>query len=224
MRVAAEPSCPSSWRPGTPTPQSRISPTFSAAKLDNPSVDDVIDVFEDRIRGWLLEPAHRLCSCTNGEFAAISILCMYPEGIYSYLVGAPSKRRSREFFTNGFVAIFSKGNAPEELLRRVAGVFYDDARCGSFHAAMFRERIFFKAGLTEPLHVTFPRVNGVVDSTADIQSILVGPKAFLEAVQCHFSSFIARLRDKGQVAQREKFFEFCRREWDWEGPPRYIGS
>jgi hypothetical protein len=34
--------------------EARISPHFGCSKLDAPTVDDVIDVFEDRVRLWLL--------------------------------------------------------------------------------------------------------------------------------------------------------------------------
>jgi hypothetical protein len=34
----------------------KISPNFDDAKLDSGSIEDLIDVFEDRVRHWLLEP------------------------------------------------------------------------------------------------------------------------------------------------------------------------
>lgn len=34
-----------------------VSPSYSDSKLNSPSVDDIIDVYEDRVRNWLLRPA-----------------------------------------------------------------------------------------------------------------------------------------------------------------------
>jgi hypothetical protein len=39
-----------------------ISPNFPDEKLYNPSLEDLIDVFEDRVRWWLLEPAQALAA------------------------------------------------------------------------------------------------------------------------------------------------------------------
>jgi hypothetical protein len=43
-----------------------ISPHFEDKKLDNPTLEDLIDVFEDRIRSWLLEPARALLQTQHG--------------------------------------------------------------------------------------------------------------------------------------------------------------
>lgn len=47
--------------------QVNISPNFSSEKLQNPTIEDLIDVFEDRMRFWLLEPAKVLAPNPHGK-------------------------------------------------------------------------------------------------------------------------------------------------------------
>jgi len=75
-----------------------ISPNFTTEKLENPTVDDVIDVHEDRILNWLLNPAATLLGQKHGNPAAFCMLLTYFEGAWSYKVAASSNGRSKEFF------------------------------------------------------------------------------------------------------------------------------
>jgi len=68
-----------------------ISPNFTWEKLENPSFDDLVDVFEDRLRNWLLEPAKSLLQLPHGFVAAISLLLTYFESIQTYISGQDSK-------------------------------------------------------------------------------------------------------------------------------------
>jgi hypothetical protein len=53
---------------------SRISPHFSDEKYKTGSLEDLIDVFEDRVRFWLLTPAKGLLDVQFGNVAALSLL------------------------------------------------------------------------------------------------------------------------------------------------------
>jgi hypothetical protein len=43
--------------------QNFISPNFGPEKLESPTYEDLIDVFEDRMRNWFLLPAARFLRC-----------------------------------------------------------------------------------------------------------------------------------------------------------------
>jgi hypothetical protein len=79
-----------------------ISPNFGAEKLESASYEDLVDVFEDRMRHWFLNPAERLIGMPHCQIAAVALLISYFEGIAIYLSGKDSKNRSFEFFANAF--------------------------------------------------------------------------------------------------------------------------
>jgi hypothetical protein len=192
-----------------------ISPSFPEAKLDNPSLDDLIDVFEDRIKKWLLEPAKYLVENETFQVAGFSILLTYFEGIWPYIQGQESKGQSKRFFIEAFADVFRPSCLPEEVIKKTAKVLYDDARCGFFHDGMFRDRIFFKRLDKGELYVTVTKKK--------IDSILVDSRRFCNAIERHFCRFIATLRNPACIEERTKFNAMCKIRWDWEGEAIYIG-
>jgi hypothetical protein len=199
-----------------------ISPNFLHNKLQDPTIDDLVDVLEDRLMYWLLEPAKKLASNRVEQVAALSLLLSYFEGIWIYIQGEDSRRRSREFFESGFVEVFRPSGINEAVLKRVAGVLYEDARCGFFHDGMFRERIFFGKLRGGAMHVTLPRINGAIDEDGVIQSIIIDVEEFCHYVEGHFRELIIRLRDSAHSELRSKFQAMCRQKWDYDGDPRVI--
>jgi hypothetical protein len=199
-----------------------ISPSFTTDKLENPTVDDVIDVHEDRIRNWLLNPAATLVAQSHGSPAAFCILLTYFEGAWSYKITTSSKWRSKEFFRLGFVDVFKPSRIPEPVLLRTAELLYVDARCGFFHHGMFRERVYF-AEMNKDIVITLPKKAGVLDLLGDIQSVLVDVGRCLDAVSRHFNAGVATLRNTDNVSEREAFFAFFKSQCDWETPGPVIG-
>ena len=57
----------------------KISPNFDETKLDSGSIEDLIDVFEDRVRYWLLEPTKSLLKTQHGDIAALCLILTYFE-------------------------------------------------------------------------------------------------------------------------------------------------
>ena len=203
-------------------PKTQISPHFPSEKLDSPSIEDLIDVFEDRLVGWLLAPAKKLLMHPIDQIPGFALSLSYFEGIAIYMRGEDSRNKSRQFFTEGFVDVFRSSRLPTAVLERVANVLYEDCRCGFFHDAMFRTRVFFGEHFGEPLVITVPRINGVIDQSGEVQSIVVhGPKYF-EYLEGHFTKYVARLRDRSERDLRRNFQEVCHLKWDLSSPPRVI--
>lgn len=204
--------------------EARISPHFGAEKLDNPSVDDVIDVFEDRVVHWLLEPAGSvLLQSKFGDPASTCLALTYFESIRVYSTGTKSAGQSKAFFVAGFLDVFRGTGIDQELLGRVAEILYADARCGFFHDGLFRQRIFFQRKPGAAIEITVPMAEGRPDPSGEIQSILIDAREFLSWVDGHFREFVARLRDTANAVERTQFLEICRELWDWEGEARVIG-
>ena len=58
-----------------------ISPNFSHEKLKPGTFEDLVDVFEDRMRNWFLLPVERLLTIPHCQIAAVALLVTYFEGI-----------------------------------------------------------------------------------------------------------------------------------------------
>jgi len=76
----------------------RLSPSFEHSKLENPSLEDFIDVYEDLWRSYIFQPAATLLESEHGGIAAMTILSSYFEAIESYICGRKSEGKSGEFF------------------------------------------------------------------------------------------------------------------------------
>jgi len=201
-----------------------ISPNYPQEKLDNPTIDDLIDVFKDRVFNWLFEPAKKLITEKHGYFGALCLLLTYFEGIWTYMTGTDSKRNSKKYFKEAFLDVFSSSGHDPHLLNRIATIMYEDGRCGFFHDGMLRSRIF----LTDLNHIdmliTLPRkADGNIDVNGKIESILIDPKYFMVAIERHFIDYLLCLRNPAQKVKRKKFLKIAKEKWDYEGEGAVMG-
>ena len=181
-----------------------ISPNYTSEKLENPSIEDKIDVFEDRMKSWLLAPMKKLLDEPHDRIASLCLQTTYFEGIWSYLVGKKSRGHSKEFFINGFYDVFKITQQNEGLLKRAAQILYEDVRCGFFHDGIFRDRIFFvDRGFA--LEITVPKKNGILNVEGKIQSIMIDPRLFYDAIEKHFDRYIKLIRNKENQDARKNF-------------------
>jgi hypothetical protein len=190
-----------------------ISPNFPDEKLNDPSLEDLIDVFEDRIKWWVIEPACVLLAMPHGFVAAMCLLLTYFEGYAIYRRGEDSKGHSKVFFREGFRDVFRNVTVDPALLDRVSDVLYGDARCGFFHDGMLRERILFSEQFEAEFVVTVPKIDGNPDPTGPIVSILINPRSFCRTVATHFVDYVAELRDVKNTALRTNFKAAVDAKW-----------
>jgi hypothetical protein len=204
--------------------ESRISPNFSDEKLRTGSLDDLIDVFEDRLKYWLLAPAKALLDVRFGELAALGLLLGYFEPCAIYGKGENSKGRSKEFFRAGFIEVFlKKSGHSESLLGRIADLLYDEARCGLFHEGMLREHIFFGNVTAGELLITLPRVDGKINQNGPIKSIVIDPHKFFIVVERHITEYLKSLRNPDNAELREHFKRAVDLRWRIDEPDGVIG-
>jgi hypothetical protein len=201
-----------------------ISPNYPQEKLDNPTIDDLIDVFKDRVLNWLFEPAKKLMSEKDGCFGVLCLLLTYFEGIWTYITGVDSKGNSKKYFNDAFLDVFSSSGHAADLLNRIAEIMYEDGRCGFFHDGMLRSRIFL-TGLDQiDMLITLPRKpDGNVDVNGKIGSILIDPTYFMAAIERHFIDYLLCLRNPKQNVKRENFLKIAKEKWNYEGEGTVIG-
>jgi hypothetical protein len=190
-----------------------ISPHFEDNKLDNPTLGDLIDVFEDRVRSWLLEPSRALLQTQHGFVSAVCLLLTYFEGYETYRRGKDSKGHSKEFFRKAFVDVFKTPTVDMAFLARLADALYEDGRCGFFHDGTARSRILFSQQFAAEFVATVPRVGGKADETGPIQSILLNPQSFYAAVERHFMAYVKALREPSNSSLRTNFKAAVEAKW-----------
>jgi hypothetical protein len=205
------------------TTENFISPNFSYEKLESPSFNDLLDVFEDRMRNWLLLPASKLLKIPHCQIASVSLLFGYFEGIEIYLTGKDSKGKSGEFFTNAFLKVFDIDTTNEKLMKKVTNSIYEQARCGFAHDAMFRNRVFFSEVHPKPILVTMPKKNGVFDTAGKIESIVINPVRFYQSIQIHFDRYIKDLREGSNLELKSSFEAAVNLKWALTEQDRAIG-
>lgn len=190
-----------------------VSPRFTHKKLEPPFYKDVVDVFEDRMRNWLLVPATQLLKIKHGSVAAVALATNYIEGIEIYMSGKDSKGKSKVFFRHGYKRIFSPIVGPTYLQDAIADALYDMLRSGFAHDAMFRSGIYFSNVRKEALTITWPKKDGQFDPTGQLESAIINPRRFIECIELHFNEYMKELRATTPTPAKEKFLNAVKIKW-----------
>ncbi len=201
-----------------------ISPNYTQEKFDKPTIDDLIDVFKDRILNWLFEPVKKLIIEKDGYFGAVCLLLTYFEGIWSYISGIDSEGKSKKYFIKAFIDVFSSSGHNPVLLERVALILYEDGRCGFFHDGMSRARIFLAELNKIDMLITLPKTpDGKVDVDGQIKSIMIDPRYFMAAIERHFIDYLLCLSKPNEKVKRDNFLKIAKEKWIYEYEGVVIG-
>jgi hypothetical protein len=200
-----------------------ISPSFTHEKLEPPLYKDVLDVFEDRIRYWLLAPAKRLLKIKHGSIAAVSLATTYIEGIEIFVTGKDSKGKSKEFFRRGYKRVFSPVGGHKLLEDAIAEALYELLRCGFAHDGMFRSGIYFSNLRKEAITVTWPRKNGAFDPQGKLESAVINPHRFVACIELHFDEYMKQLRSKVPGTAKDRFMDAIAIKWRLGKPGHLVG-
>ena len=183
----------------------KVSPNYCKCHLTTPrreeeELEAMIDVFEDRVKGWFLNWASFLQE-KGGEhvgFAVLMILFSYFEEYIQYKTGLDSSGRSETTFGEGFLAVFPELNGLEASdLAYLLKIAYKSARCGFFHAGMTKNDFFIMDN------------NGTLDAIIfEDNKMYVDRYKFLKRVQDHFDHYLVDLRDEKNVLDRSNFEKF----------------
>ena len=195
---------------------------YVTINLESPTYEDLVDVFEDRMRNWFLMPAKRLLEIPHCQIAAVGLLMTYFEGIEIYLSGEDSKNRSFEFFAKGFSRVFPIQHKDRNARRFVLRAIYDQVRCGFAHDVMSRNRVFFSDVPSKPIIISFPKKNGISD-ISKIESIVINPRLFFESIKNHFEDYLKSLRNGTDESIRQSFETTVKLKWALDEDERTIG-
>jgi hypothetical protein len=182
-----------------------ISPNFQ--QIDFPSglsLDQKIEVFADRVKGWQIEIAEK-CRHTSQHsgYGVLHIIISYFEMIAKYENGLTENDRSKEFFKKGLRLVFpGLVNHPSGVSDQVLDSLYEGVRCGLYHGG----------GTVGNIAITWDQ-KSAMGFSPDGKSILLNPEMIIEVVKAHFDSYVTRLRDAKNPELRERF----NRRFDFQG-------
>ena len=191
----------------------QLTPTYDHEKITNPTCDDLIDVFEDAWTGYILAQVHMLLRNSNGDIAAMALLCSYFESIEALYRGESSDNRSREFFVQGFLRVFEKTSNPDGA-RAAAKTIYHHVRCGVAHTGFPTPQVHIQRTNSNAFILTYPLFpDGQLDTAAEVQSVLVNVQRMYDAAQWHLNQYLKALRKPDETTLRANFERLMRGSW-----------
>lgn len=170
----------------------QLSPRYTHKKFEDPTLSDLIDVFEDSWIGFVFSPAEKLLSYPDGDVAAMTLITSYFEAFWIFQTGEDSDGKSKEFFINGFCQVFSSDSPGIDI---AAKAIYKHIRCGFAHTGMLSHKVNFSRMGGKAFFLTYPKnSDGSLNMTAPVASIIVNPLKMYEGVSQHFRAYVAALR------------------------------
>jgi len=177
----------------------RVSRHYSDHHIKEDNLETRVAVYEDQIRGWFHDPARILQKASDhAGFVLLLIAVNYVESYAIFRRGEDSNRQSRDFFLDAFKEIFFSEAEDSRILDDAIDEFYDQVRCGLFHAGITRGKVV----LTELPRAVDIEVN---NQTGKVVRIKIDPHKLLDEVEDHFSSYVMRLRDPNEAELRKNF-------------------
>lgn len=196
--------------------QQMLSPSYDHSKLDNPTLDDLADVFEDCWKHYIFLPCEQLLNTPYGDVAAIALLCSYFEAIGGCLCGEDTNWYSRKFFCLGLCDVFPSSGTTG--LDKGAAAIYKHVRCGVAHEGLLGHKVHYSREGAKSLYLTYPRTpDGALDTDADVQSIVINAPLIYRATRDHFENYLRCLHDPANQTLREAFRTVVIRQWNLNG-------
>lgn len=75
----------------------KISPKYYSTKLDSGLLEDIVDVYEDKVRGWLINCGRILNHHEHAGFGVLQTALAYFESYTIFFRGEDSYKRSKDF-------------------------------------------------------------------------------------------------------------------------------
>jgi hypothetical protein len=177
-----------------------ISPKFQDTDFVwPPSLNQKIDIFEDRVQGWQLSIAESCRTVSeHSGYGVLHIITSYFEMIAKYLEGFAARGQSEEYFRKGALAVLPETAATSDTVLKH---LYEGLRCGLYHGGMTTPRILISWGADHPM---LP--------SADGELLLLNPELLLNRMTAHFSGYVSDLRNTANHDLRTRFekrFDFC---------------
>jgi hypothetical protein len=171
-----------------------ISPRYTLAKLEGERLEDMIDVFEDQMRGWLIEPANALRYYQHAGFGILAIVLSYFEPIGQFLEGKADV--SKRQFVVGLKAVFPgiDPTIPDTLFHEL----YDQVRCGIFHQGITKRKVMIRPQGPHPIEVIYGAGHVVTQ-------VEIVPINLIDSINNHLVRYVADLRNPENQDLRSNF-------------------
>ncbi len=182
-----------------------ISPIHTSDDFPEPlTLDQKIEVFIARVRGWQIQPAidMRERNIPHRGFAQLAVVISYLEMVGKYRAGYVGDRRSGEYFKQGMLYTFYDV-PPSELA--LLDAFYELIRNGLYHL-----------GVTLPNVMLFDNIPGSFMFNDKFGGLIISPDKFVNDLAIRFETFAAELRNPGNVDLRRNF----EARFDFDNTPR----
>lgn len=171
-----------------------VSARFTADKLAGGKIEDMIDVFEDQVLYWHVEPAKMIRDYQHAGFAVLAIILPYFESVGYLQTGSPAK--PWRHFLSGMEAVFPEviPLVPKIILRE----FFDQVRNGVAHSGITKSKVVVAPAGRSPFEV-------LVENGRIVRSIQVVPRLLIDEVENHLRRYVAQLRDQTNEVLRRNF-------------------
>jgi len=174
-----------------------VSPRYRSSELVSGRVN-AIDVFEDQVKGWVLEFAKRLTAEEHSGIAVMMVCTSYFEWVESFRRGKDSRSKSEEFFKSTFQRLFPDLASSARGVD-AADILYHDLRCGLYHEGLMRGRIVFR------------REGEAIEIRDAPLQVVINANAFLDNIITDFDQYLHQLR--AQNAQPDELKSNFERMW-----------
>ena len=150
---------------------------------------------------------------SNGDIAAMTLLCSYFESIEALHRGESSDRKSREFFIHGFMRVFDNVSDPPAA-RTAAEAIYCHVRCGVAHTGFPTLLVHIQRRYRKAFIVTYRLLpGGRLDTDSPVASVLVNAERMYHAVNWDLDRYLETLRRPNEVTLRTHFERLMRSDW-----------
>ena len=194
----------------------RLTPNYTHEKISKPTYADLVDVFEDAWKGYVLSPAQVVLNSPHGDIAAITLLSPYFESIETLYQGRASEGNSRDFFVAGFLRVFEKISGLDGATdtENAAKTIYKHVRCGVAHTGFPTYRVGFHRTNPNAFILTYRRLpDGCLDTVSPVSSILINAQRIHDAVAHHLDQYVLALRRPKSTMLHSNFNCLMRSSW-----------
>ena len=177
-----------------------ISKSYTDADFHgNPTPDQKIEIFRDRVMGWQIDIAKEMVRqietttrpdvMNHAGYAVLSVLTSYFEMYWQYKQGVSSDHQSAHYFALGFAEVYPTFPMSHADIKDKV---YKWLRCGMYHDG------FTKRGVTIDSRYTQD-----CDYDATDDELKINPHSMVATIENRFAGFIATL--KVDAAARGRF-------------------
>lgn len=172
-----------------------VSPKYDLDNFRSGGDEVKIDVYEDRVKGWIIKQAEFVAKNNGSGFAELLIILSFFESHAIYLPDSPTDSGGNKF--KHVVKKVFPGIEGLDIAEKVLRYLWKDGRNGLYHGGITGDKITI-SGSSKAITVL---------KIGDDYKIDIDPGKFVNSVRIYFESYITDLKDTQNTALREHFFE-----------------